>query len=165
MLNVSAASNVKGPSLPISIVAIIINLPASVNVVKGPVTPVDKPTVPRAEAVSNIISDIIKPFEFSVILRANVAMNKTATKSSVMVIALPTTTIRTDRLNISTSCRFRSAVTAVIKTTANVTVLIPPAVEPGEPPMNISKIKTNLLDADRLDISTVLKPAVLAVTD
>ena len=48
--------------------------------------------------------------------------------------------------------------------TASVTVLIPPAVEPGDPPMNIRRIKINLLDGDSAAISMVLKPAVLAVT-
>ena len=55
--------------------------------------------------------------------------------------------------------------TAWWDTTANVTVLIPPAVEPGEPPINISKIRIILLDGDMAEILTVLKPAVLAVID
>jgi hypothetical protein len=43
--------------------------------------------------------------------------------------------------------------------------LIPPAVEPGEPPMNISRIRMNLLEGAIAEMSTVLKPAVRAVTD
>ena len=80
-------------------------------------------------------------------------------------MALPTTAIRIERLNISTSPLLRSAVTPTIITTARVTVFIPPAVEPGEPPTNISNIRTSLLEADMAEISTVLNPAVRAVTD
>jgi hypothetical protein len=53
MLNVMAASNVSGPNLPISIVIIIMILPA---VVKDGVMPQERPTVPSAEDTSNIIS-------------------------------------------------------------------------------------------------------------
>ena len=49
--------------------------------------------------------------------------------------------------------------------TAKVVVFIPPAVEPGEPPISIKRI---MMPCDELDIAdkfTVLKPAVLVVTD
>ena len=51
-----------------------------------------------------------------------------------------------------------------MRTTTKVTVLIPPAVPPGEPPMTISRIRMNLPASDRLAISTLLNPAVRAVT-
>ena len=49
--------------------------------------------------------------------------------------------------------------------TAMVVVLIPPAVEPGLPPMNMSTIVKSLLSGVSAAVSTVLKPAVLAVTE
>ena len=45
-----------------------------------------------------------------------------------------------------------------------VVVLIPPAVEPGEPPINISPTMRILLQPDSVVGSTVLNPAVLGVT-
>ena len=42
---------------------------------------------------------------------------------------------------------------------------IPPAVEPGEPPMSIKRIITPCDALDIADRFTVLKPAVLGVTD
>ena len=49
--------------------------------------------------------------------------------------------------------------------TASVVVFIPPAVEPGEPPINIRKIVRILLAGESAAVSVVLKPAVLAVTE
>ena len=42
---------------------------------------------------------------------------------------------------------------------------MPPAVEPGEPPINIRKIVRILLAGESAAVSVVLKPAVLAVTE
>ena len=42
---------------------------------------------------------------------------------------------------------------------------MPPAVEPGLPPMSISTSVRRLPDSDRLESSTVLKPAVRGDTD
>ena len=161
-MNVTEASRVNGPSRPISITTVIINFPP---VVKAGVMPVLNPTVPSAEAVSNITSSILNPFARSVTLSASVAANKTTVNSTVIVIALRTITSRTERPNIYTSSRFLSVAMTAIITTARVTVFIPPAVPPGEPPMNISRIKMNLLAAVSAAISTVLNPAVRAVTD
>ena len=48
-------------------------------------------------------------------------------------------------------------------TTARVTVLMPPAVDPGDPPISISRIRASRLEPAMEAISTVLKPAVRAV--
>ena len=49
--------------------------------------------------------------------------------------------------------------------TVKVVVFIPPAVEPGEPPISINSIIT-AFDASLIsEMSMVLKPAVLVVTD
>ncbi len=44
-------------------------------------------------------------------------------------------------------------------------VLMPPAVEPGLPPINIKIIVKNFPLSDKAAVSTVLNPAVLAVTE
>ena len=49
--------------------------------------------------------------------------------------------------------------------TTMVVVLMPPAVDPGLPPMNIRIMVKNLLPSDRAPVSMELKPAVLAVTE
>ena len=49
--------------------------------------------------------------------------------------------------------------------TANVAVFIPPAVEPGEPPMSIRIIMIADPDSSIAARSVVLNPAVLVVTD
>ena len=48
---------------------------------------------------------------------------------------------------------------------ANVTVLIPPAVPTGLPPINISKIETKDVAFVKFCCGTVANPAVLVVTD
>ena len=49
--------------------------------------------------------------------------------------------------------------------TAMVVVFIPPAVEPGEPPMSINNVISIRPVSLRAVKSVVLKPAVLGVTD
>jgi hypothetical protein len=49
--------------------------------------------------------------------------------------------------------------------TINVEVLIPPAVDPDDPPMNIRKMRRITAGADSIPISTVLNPAVRGETD
>ena len=49
--------------------------------------------------------------------------------------------------------------------TAKVVVLIPPAVDPGDPPIIIRMISKNLPDSVKTARSTVLNPAVLELTD
>ena len=49
--------------------------------------------------------------------------------------------------------------------TVNVVVFIPPAVEPGEPPISINNIITAFEGSLIFEMSMVLNPAVLVVTD
>jgi len=49
--------------------------------------------------------------------------------------------------------------------TANVVVLIPPAVEPGDPPTYIRNMKKTIIEVGSNDRSTELKPAVRLTTD
>ena len=48
--------------------------------------------------------------------------------------------------------------------TAKVVVLMPPAVEPGLPPINMRTVVSALPDSESFVKSMVLKPAVLGVT-
>ena len=61
--------------------------------------------------------------------------------------------------------RWRKVAVALAIKTASVVVFMPPAVEPGEPPMSIKRIITPCDAPDIADRLTVLKPAVLGVTD
>ena len=54
---------------------------------------------------------------------------------------------------------------ALAKSTATVVVFIPPAVDPGEPPMSMSTMVTATARPLREVRSAVLKPAVRGVTD
>ena len=70
-----------------------------------------------------------------------------------------------ERLNITISFLFLTVESAVRSKTITVTVLIPPAVPTGEPPINIS---TREIIADvfvRFCCGSVANPAVLVVTD
>ena len=77
----------------------IISLPA---VVKDDVIPVLRPTVPSADAVSNIMSSNANPFCFSVTLKSRAAAINITAKSSVTVIARATMAGFIVRLKIST---------------------------------------------------------------
>ena len=68
-------------------------------------------------------------------------------------------------LKHSTSFLRENTVIAPRKSTANVAVFIPPAVDPGHPPISISTIIISVPDSDICERSCELKPAVLAVTD
>ena len=54
---------------------------------------------------------------------------------------------------------------AVAEITKNVTVLIPPAVPTGEPPINMSNIQMSVEGTVRDSCGTEAKPAVRVVTD
>ena len=59
----------------------------------------------------------------------------------------------------------RTNVMQAITSMAIVVVLTPPAVPPGEPPMNIRMQSSSLLSCVSPDCDTVKNPAVLVVTD
>ena len=66
---------------------------------------------------------------------------------------------------ISMSSFWRNVATIFKIRTAKVVVFMPPAVEPGDPPISISIIITDF-DVGVIAVrSAVLKPAVLVVTD
>ena len=67
--------------------------------------------------------------------------------------------------NSSTRFRPRMVARALTKTRANVDVLMPPAVEPEEPPINMKTIKMSSVGSATAPKSTVLNPAVRVVID
>jgi hypothetical protein len=84
---------------------------------------------------------------------------------SIIEKALLTDCKGISRLN-SSKRDFPLAVLIVFNTaTANVLVLIPPPVEPGEAPTHIRNIMTNNAGSVSAEISTVLNPAVRGVTE
>ena len=80
---------------------------------------------------------------------------------AAVLIALQST-LRPKNCKLSL-CRNVEAAFAI--KTASVVVFIPPAVEPGEPPTIIRNIKTACDTPVIAESVTVLKPAVLGVTD
>ena len=68
------------------------------------------------------------------------------------------------RLKITTLLFFLDEANAIRNKTTKVVVLIPPAVEPGLPPISISTVVSRELLSESEDKSVVLNPAVLGVT-
>ena len=146
----------RGPTLPVNIVKIIINLPV---VEREGVMPRVSPTVPNADIDSN-----------------NIGMNS---KGSVIQSKVVVTTTVPKDSNIITKARFKKSSGRVFlktfisscpfktllinkKAVAKVVVLIPPPVDPGDAPINISEMSKNW-DASVIElIFIVLNPAVLA---
>ena len=111
------------------------------------VNPRDSPTVAMAEVVSNRHSDSGKP---STVLMVNAPVSERTRYSVKMAAASWTAFSSIRRPNISGLFCLRNTAKALATSTAIVVVLMPPAVEPGEPPMNISRIvrPRPLLDKD-----------------
>ena len=132
------------------------------GICKCGVIPRLNPTVPTADAASYRQEDRGR-FSYTLIKRPP---PKKSTRYIVrMVAAVLTASQSTLRPKNWTLSRWRKVAITLPSRTVSVVVFIPPAVEPGEPPMSIRKIITA---KDELDIPgrlTVLKPAVLGVTD
>ena len=131
-------------------------MPAELN---SEVIPIDNPTVQNADTCSNII--LVSPRCPSVIVNKNIP-NKTPPKVKRNTLSA--------RFNISTgivclnsSTRFRPLIVdiALTNTNVNVDVLIPPAVEPDAPPINIRNNNINRVGRANSPISIILNPAVL----
>jgi hypothetical protein len=94
-----------------------------------------------------------------------VHMETTTTPIKIIVIALVTAELLMRRSNISVS-RFPFREEIIVKSkTPNVVVFIPPAVEPGDPPINIRIMVTKIVVSFIPTRLMVLNPAVLGVTD
>ena len=126
------------------------------------VIPRVRPTVPIAEPVSN---KQVSRGKFSNLLikmpldrNKNIYINKIAPalRTASSGILLP---------KHSTSFFLENTEMAARKITAKVVVFIPPAVDPGEPPISIRSIIIKTPDSSICERSVELKPAVLVVTD
>lgn len=69
------------------------------------------------------------------------------------------------RWNRLVSLLLRNTLTASAASTATVVVFIPPAVDPGEPPISINIMKMKIPGSLKAVRFMVLKPAVRVVTD
>ena len=69
------------------------------------------------------------------------------------------------RLKASAWGRPRMVAHTLASSTAMTMVFTPPAVEPGEPPMNMRNMSANWLSPPSSPVGTVSKPAVRAVTE
>ena len=155
----AAKIKVSPPTLPKNIRRISIPRETSPRVL---VIPSVKPTVPMAEAVSK---RQLKRGKFSIWLIINPPVRNKIIYMIKMVAEF--LTISSDILlpKARVFLRWRNTANADITITAIVVVFIPPAVEPGEPPISIS---ISITDSPVLFIefrSTELNPAVRAVTD
>ena len=82
-----------------------------------------------------------------------------------MAAASRTVSFSTLLLNSTvSSCRLNTEM-AEAKRSAAVVVFMPPAVDPGEPPISMRKIMRKIPESENRVRSVVLKPAVLQVTD
>ena len=136
------------------------------------VIPVDKPTVPKADTVSNRY-DRNSVLGASEIFPCKELSAKIKNRTSPMRLR-QTRINEMERLAVSTGMLFLNrfnrfcllillTVNATIK--ANEVVFTPPPQEPGEAPKNINPVITIKVASVNVDISTVLKPAVRHVTD
>ena len=147
------------PILPIYIQSINITL---LGVVRLNVIPVDRPTVLKALVTSKSASE---SEHFSNIRIPIVAKIIIMIAVKIMVSALEKSPSGSLFLNISSWVLPLRAFNAPVVTTANVVVLIPPPVPPGDAPINISMVRKNRENCVRLPVGRVLNPAVLAVID
>ena len=82
-----------------------------------------------------------------------------------MVAAILTVWSLILRENAEASSLWRKVPFALRIRTAMVVVFIPPAVEPGDPPISMSAMLKSFPESENSLKSVVLKPAVLVVTD
>lgn len=124
--------------------------------------PVDSPTVPKAETDSKRTCIKVPSL---LIRRTIVVINIKTTLNVIMEIDFLITVSGTFRLNRLTSL-FPFIYDKVAKIIMlKVVTLIPPAVEPEAPPINIKRIVSNFEGSVKPPIDILLKPAVLGVTE
>jgi len=155
---VIAITRVSGPIRPRNIVIIITIFEA---IDSDEVMPVESPTVAEAETTSKNICIDVKPVSknmIAVVERKVMPRKRTKIASALFTISL-------GMVLLETSTWFFSLIIVLmlINMTAKVVVLIPPPVEPGEAPINMSNIMKSMVAGLNLDMSTELKPAVLVV--
>ena len=123
--------------------------------------PFDSPTVPIADAVSN---KQVPTGIFSTILITAAAIAGRVRYIMKSVAACLTILSSILLPNSCTLFFLRNTEEAFAASTARVVVFIPPAVDPGDPPISINAIMSMVPAPDRDERDAVLKPAVLGVT-
>ena len=126
------------------------------------VMPSDSPTVPIAELVSN---RQVSSGRFSTLLIMTPLVKNNTRYINKTAPALRTVSSDILLLKHCTSFLRLNTVIAESNRTAKVVVFIPPAVEPGEPPISIRMTIMAVPDSSIAARSVVLKPAVRVVTD
>ena len=126
------------------------------------VMPSVSPTVPIAELVSN---RQVSSGRFSTLLIMIPLVKNNTRYINKTAPALQTVSFDILLLKHCTSFLRLNTVIAEGNRTAKVAVFIPPAVEPGEPPISIRMIIMAVPDSSIAARSVVLKPAVRVVTD
>ena len=151
--------NVKPPARPMNIKKTNMSFE---GIDKLEVIPNDKPTVPMAEAVSNRQSLNLNPSIALITMPHRINIPRYIKK---MALALRTMLLSIRRFITTVSFFLLNTEIVEKKRTAKVVVFIPPAVEPLDPPMSIRAIIIATAAWLIVCKSTVLKPAVLVVTD
>ena len=126
------------------------------------VIPVESPTVPKAETTSKIASLKVKSSTTS---RTSVPPNTTSIPIATTASASRTSQSGTSRLKNSTRPVPLNMDLIEASARPTVTVLTPPAVPPGDPPMNIRAASMKSVGSASEAVRTVLNPAVRAVTE
>lgn len=148
-----------GPTLPKYMVKIIISFPKRLS---APVRLRESPTVAAALTVSNRISSA-----GAFVTAESSRVDTNITENDITVTA---TALYTDCFDIVLPKRetlFFPLIreTVIDKSTAAVTVFMPPAVPTGEPPMNISSKERMAVGFVKFSCGRLANPAVLVVTD
>ena len=127
------------------------------------VIPVESPTVQKALTSSK--ANRARPKCPSVTLSKKMPKRMELAENRKALIARFNNSTGMVEWNSSTRLRPRIVAIAFTKTKVKVEVLIPPAVDPEEPPMNMKTIRIRSVGKATAPKSTVLNPAVRVVTD
>ena len=155
----SAINSEIGPTLPKYMVTIITNFPRELSVdVKFLV----RPTVAVALTVSYMISSMS---DFVIAHKRIVDTDIIANETAITATDLLTDCLGIDLCKREVSSLLFMVAIAEATSTAAVTVLIPPAVPVGEPPINMRIRETNDEALVRFSCGILANPAVLVVMD
>ncbi len=124
--------------------------------------PVERPRLAKAENASNI--KLVSPKPSSVINNKNNAIEIHVKLSENTAMALRTWSGGTVRSRSSTVMRPEITARIVAYKIANVVVLIPPPVDPGDDPINVTIIIRSKVGKRIIAMSSVVKPALRAQT-
>ena len=147
------------------------------------------PTLPRYISRATITREkvfklLVRPAVIPTVLMAEKVSNRASTpfKFWAQQIAIPAVTAREILIKNTEEAFWMAASSSLLpkifapwvlvsvdfkytKSTTMVVTLIPPAVEPGAPPINIKTMVKSLLPSVIAPVSTELNPAVLGVTE